>query len=141
MLLFGLLMGIVRAMKIYRNITPEIKEGRGDITMLFDDGITAIKSVLIITSKKGSVRANHYHKEDSHYCYMVTGKMEYYEKPMGADDTQIVKETLSEGDMVFSPPMAIHAMKFLEDTTWIVLATKSRKDGAYEEDTVRVKFI
>ncbi len=140
-MLLGLPLGIVGAMKIYRNIKPEVVEDRGNITMVFDDGVTAIKSVLIITSKKGSVRANHYHKEDSHYCYMVTGKMEYYEQPVGADDSQRLKETLSEGDMVFSPPMAIHAMKFLEDTTWIVLATKSRKDGAYEEDTVRVKFI
>jgi quercetin dioxygenase-like cupin family protein len=128
-------------MKIYRNIKPEVAEERGNITMLFDDGITVIKSVLIITSKKGSVRANHYHKEDSHYCYMVAGKMEYFEKGIDEDNSKKESAVLETGDMVFSPPLRVHAMKFLEDTTWIVLATKSRKDGAYEEDTVRVPFI
>ena len=128
-------------MKLFKNIKPEFVDDRGAITHLLDDGKTNIRSTLIIASKKGAVRANHYHKEDSHYCYMLSGKMEYFEKPVEGDDSQIEKAVLETGDMVYSPPMAIHAMRFLEDTTWVVLATKSRKDGAYEDDTVRVKLI
>lgn len=126
---------------ITKGIKPEFTDERGDIMPILDDGTTNIRSVLIINSKKGSVRANHYHKEDSHYCYMVSGKMEYFEKPIDAPDSAIETAVVEAGDMVYSPPMVVHAMRFLEDTTWIVLATKSRKDGAYEDDTVRVKFI
>jgi quercetin dioxygenase-like cupin family protein len=126
---------------ITKGIKPEFTDARGDIMPILDDGTTNIRSVLIINSKKGSIRANHYHKEDSHYCYMVSGKMEYFEKPIDAPDSEIETAIVEAGDMVYSPPMVVHAMRFLEDTTWIVLATKSRKDGAYEDDTVRVKFI
>lgn len=128
-------------MQIVKNIKPIWSDERGEITVLLDDGKTNIKSTLIITSKKGSVRANHYHKEDSHYCYMMSGKMEYFEKAIDAPDSEAEKAVLEKGDMVYSPSMRVHAMRFLEDTTWVVLATKSRKDDAYEQDTVRVKFV
>ena len=128
-------------MKLFKNIKPEFTDARGDIMTILDDGATNIRSTLLITSKKGSIRANHYHKEDSHYCYMLSGKMEYFEKPVGADDSKIETVIVGPGEMVFSPPMHIHAMRFLEDTVWVTLSTKSRKDGAYEQDTVRVKFI
>lgn len=128
-------------MKIFKNIKPEFTDERGEITMILDDGKTAILNVLIITSKKGAVRGNHYHKEDSHYCYMIDGKMEYFEKPVGADDSKMETTILEKGDMVYSPSMMVHAFRFLENTTWVCLATKSRKDGAYEKDIVRVKFI
>lgn len=124
-----------------KNITPEFVDERGGITKILDDGVTAPKSILLITSKAGTVRANHYHKEDSHYVYMLSGKMEYFEKPVGADDSAIESVVLGPGDMIYSPPMIVHAMRFLEDTTWVVLAMKSRQQEMYEADTVRVKFI
>lgn len=128
-------------MKIFKKIKPVFTDERGEITVLLDDGKTEVKSVLFISSKKGAIRANHYHKEDSHYCYMLSGKMEYFEKPVDGDDSEIERVIAEAGDMVYSPPMAIHAMKFLEDTDWVVLSTKSRKDGNYEEDTIRTKLI
>ena len=128
-------------MKLIKNIKPEFTDERGNITMLLDDGKTSIRSTLFITSKKGAVRGNHYRKEDSHYCYMLSGKMEYFEKPAHTDDSKIEKIIAETGDLVYSPPGTIHAMRFLEDSSWVVLSTKSRKDGAYEEDTVRIKII
>ncbi|OGY65354.1 MAG: hypothetical protein A3A16_02810 [Candidatus Harrisonbacteria bacterium RIFCSPLOWO2_01_FULL_44_18] len=128
-------------MKIFKNIKPEFTDERGEITTILDDGKTAIRGVLIITSKKGSVRGNHYQKKDSHYCYVLVGKMKYFEKPINADNSKMKTAVLKKGDMVYTPPMVVHAFRFLENTTWVCLATKSRKNGAYEEDTVRVKLI
>lgn len=128
-------------MKIFRSIQPEFTDERGGITKILDDGKTTIKSVLLITCKKGAIRANHYHKQDSHYCYMLSGSMEYTEKPVDADDSQ--KETIivKMGDMVYSPPMTMHAMRFLEDSVFFVMAIQSRSQADYESDTVRVKLI
>ncbi len=130
--------------QILRNIKPDFVDERGAITKILDDGRTAVKSVLLLTCKKGSVRANHYHKKDSHYSYMLSGKMEYSEQPVdhsgkftGKKETFI----LDAGDMVYSSPMTAHAMKFLEDSVFLALATESRSQAAYEEDTVRVKLI
>lgn len=128
-------------MKIFKNIKPEFTDERGEITTILDDGKTAIRGALVITSKKGSVRGNHYQKKDSHYCYMLTGRVAYFEKPIDADNSKMKTVILKKGDMVYSPPMVVHAFRFLEDTTWVCLTTKSRKRGAYEKDIVRVKLI
>ena len=127
-------------MKIIEKIKPEFVDERGGITKLLDDGKTNIKSTLLITSKAGSIRSNHYHKKDAHWIYMISGKMEYYEKPVNSK-TKPKKIIIDAGDMVYTPPMAIHATKFLKDSVIIALSIKSRNQAAYEEDTVRVKLI
>lgn len=111
---------------------------RGAITKILDNG-TAIKSILLITSRAGSVRANHYHKKDSHYCYILSGKMEYSEKPVAGGDGETA--VLAAGDMVFTEPQMIHAMRFLEDTTFLAMATESRTQADYEADTVRIELV
>lgn len=125
-------------MEITRHITPEFSDVRGAITKILDNG-TAIKSILLITSDTGSVRANHYHKHDSHYSYLLSGKMEYTEKPVegGTPETVI----LQAGDMVFTPAMKMHAMRFLEPSVFLAMATESRSQAEYEADTVRVELI
>ncbi|MFY9462909.1 MAG: cupin domain-containing protein [Candidatus Sungiibacteriota bacterium] len=125
-------------MILTKNITPEFMDVRGAITKILDNG-TAIKSILLITSQAGAVRANHYHKKDSHYAYLLSGKMEYSEKPVGGGDTQTA--VLSAGDMVFTPPQMIHAMRFLEPTVFLAMATESRSQEDYEADTVRIELV
>ncbi len=127
-------------MKLIKHIKPEFVDERGAITRLLDDGKTNIKSTLLITSKKGSVRSNHYHKKDTHWIYMLSGKMAYYEKPVKGS-SKVKKVIVNAGDIVYTPQMSIHGTKFLEDSVFITLSTKSRNQKAYEKDTIRVKFI
>ncbi len=124
---------------IIKNIKPEFVDARGVIAKILDDGKTNIKSILYITGKKGTVRANHYHKQDTHYVYILSGKMEYFEKPLKGGTVERV--VLKKGDMIFSPARKIHAFRFLENTEWIVLSTMSRSQKHYESDTVRVQLI
>lgn len=124
-------------MKLIKKIKPEFIDRRGGITKLLDDGKTNIKSILLITSKKGSVRSNHYHKKDAHHIYMISGEMEYYEKPVrGNKKTQ--KIIVKKGDIIYTPPMAIHTTRFLKDSVFMAFSIKSRNQKAYEKDTVRV---
>ncbi len=125
-------------MILMKNITPEFMDVRGAITKILDNG-TAIKSILLITSEAGAVRANHYHKKDSHYAYLLSGKMEYSERPVSGDGTQTA--VLSVGDMVFTPPQMIHAMRFLEASVFLAMATESRSQEDYEADTVRIELV
>ncbi len=55
-------------------------DARGAIQPLVDE---MMKSAVMIESKKGSLRANHYHKTDWHYCYVISGTIEYFHR-MGA---------------------------------------------------------
>lgn len=125
--------------KIMRNIKPDFTDERGDIIKLLDDGKTNIKSVLLITCKKGAIRANHYHKKDTHYCYMLFGSMEYTEQDFKTKKNETI--LVNKGDMVFTPPMTPHAMKFLEESAFLTLATESRHHDHYEDDTVRIRII
>lgn len=123
-------------MHVTKKSAPHFVDDRGAITSILSGDNPDVKSILLITSKAGSVRSNHYHKKDAHYCYIISGKVEWLEKPVagGVLESQI----LEEGDMVFTPPMIMHAAKFLEDTVFFAFATESRLQENYEADTVRV---
>jgi len=112
-------------------------DARGAIQPLVDE---MMKSAVMIESKKGSLRANHYHKTDWHYCYVVSGTIEYYHRPTGSTEEPeclIVKT----GEMVFTPPMVDHGMKFPEDTTFLTLSRNPRDQASYEADVVRVDML
>ena len=125
-------------MKLFRHIVPEFVDDRGAITRILD-AQRPIRSILSITSQKGSIRSNHYHKKDTHYCYLVSGKMEWFEKPVEGGEME--SAILEPGDMVFTPAMTIHAVRFLEDSVFLTFATESRNQADYEADTVRVTLI
>ena len=125
-------------MKLFRQIKPEFIDDRGGIARILDTEVP-IRNVLWITSKKDSIRSNHYHKKDAHYCYLVSGKMEWHEKPV--DGGEIESATLEAGDMIFTPVMTVHAVRFLEDSVLLTFATESRNQADYEADTVRVALL
>lgn len=127
-------------MHITHHQTPEFVDTRGAITKILDDGKTTIKSILYITSKVSSIRSNHYHKKDAHFCFIISGKMEWHEKLVeggGVTETAV----LGPGDMVYTPPLMIHAARALEDSVFLAFATESRSQEEYEKDTIRVKLI
>ena len=112
-------------------------DSRGSIQPLVD---TLMKSAVVIVSKAGSLRANHYHKTDWHYCYVVSGKIEYLHRPAGstAPPELVVVNT---GEMIFTPPMIEHGMQFPVDTVFLTLGRNPRDQATYEADVVRVDFI
>lgn len=109
-------------------------DARGSIQPLVD---IPMESCVLITSKKGSVRANHFHHTDWHYCYVLDGVIEYYEKPH-AGPGQPAKHVFAKGDMFFTGPMLDHAMVFAEDTTFLVWGRNSRAQEVYEADVERI---
>ena len=117
-------------------LSAPFEDARGSIQTLVDGGI---QSVQVITSKAGSIRANHYHRSDSHYMYVVKGTMKYIHRPTG--DTSVPKWLMvKEGQMVFTPPLVEHAVEFLEDSVFINITGKPRDQGSYEDDLVRVEL-
>lgn len=99
-----------------------------------------MKSAVLIDSKKGALRANHYHKTDWHYCYVLKGCIEYYHRPTGSGRPP-EKLLVKKGQMVFTPPMVDHAMKFPEDTVFLTLSRNPRDQTSYEADVVRINLV
>ena len=112
-------------------------DSRGKIQPLVDE---IMRSAVMIESKAGSLRANHYHKTDWHYCYVLSGQIEYLHRPTGSNtEPEII--FVNEGEMVFTPPMIDHGMRFPVDTVFLTLGRNPRDQATYEADVVRVEFV
>src|SRR5882762_8631930 len=86
---------------------------RGSIKPLV---VLPMESAVLIHSKKGAVRANHYHQTDWHFCYVLSGSIEYLHRPHGSSEKP-KKVLVKTGQLFFTPPMVDHAMVFPEDTS------------------------
>jgi quercetin dioxygenase-like cupin family protein len=118
------------------SLPAAFEDERGAIQTLVDGGV---QSVQIITSKANSVRANHYHKTDAHYMYVLKGAMKYIHRP--ADDTSAPSWLLvKEGQLIYTPPLVEHAVEFLEDSVLLNITAKPRDQSSYEDDLVRVSL-
>jgi dTDP-4-dehydrorhamnose 3,5-epimerase-like enzyme len=109
-------------------------DDRGWIQPLVD---VSMESCVLIHSKKGSQRANHFHQTDWHYCYVLSGEIEYYSREVGSDSPPQVTR-ISKGEMFFTGPMEEHTMLFLEDTEFLTFGRNSRAQEVYEADIVRI---
>ena len=112
-------------------------DDRGAIQTLVQAAIT---SVQVITSKKGSVRANHWHKADSHYMYVVSGAMDYYHRPVGSQQPPACLK-MKAGDLVFTPSYVEHAVEYPEDCMFLNITTGPRDQDVYEDDITRIELI
>ncbi len=115
-------------------LAPPFTDARGSIQPLVD---MDMGSCVLISSKAGTVRANHYHRTDWHFCYVLSGSIEYYHRPAGSTEAP-ERVVVKSGQLFFTPPMIEHAMVFPEDTVFLTLGRNSRVQQVYEEDVVRV---
>jgi quercetin dioxygenase-like cupin family protein len=111
------------------------KDGRGEIRDLLTK--TDIDAITFITSTKGSVRGNHYHKKTVQYDYVISGKFELYTKQM--PNSKITKKILKAGDIAFHPAMEAHTFVALEDSVFLSLTKGPRNGEDYEKDTIRLE--
>ena len=73
--------------------------------------------------------------------YLESGECEYSEKPSYKKNAKIETVTLLPGDAVLTKQGIIHAVRFLKDSVLYAFTTSSRKQKAYEKDTVRVTIV
>ena len=124
-------------MEALKHIDPAVVDPRGAISNLFEG---RIEHIALITSKKGSVRANHYHKEDHQYIYLVSGAYESHSCDVRHPDKKEVLH-VRPGDIVYTPPLTAHAQKFTEDSVFLAISTRQREQGKYEQDTLAFQVI
>jgi hypothetical protein len=116
------------------SLSPPFIDARGTIRPLID---MRMESCVLICSGQGTQRANHYHRTDWHFCYVLDGEIEYYERPHGSDQPA-VRYIITEGQMFFTGPMLDHTMVFTRDTTFLTWGRNSRAQEVYEADIVRI---
>lgn len=117
-----------------KKIKPSFQDERGKIT----DVITnePVEHATIITSRKGAVRANHFHKDTFQYLYVLQGKLRVVGQMPGKDAIEAI---MVEGDLIVNVPEERHAFEALEDSTFLVLTRGPRGGEDYEKDTYRLE--
>lgn len=121
-----------------RKIKPAFVDERGKITNVLD---APIKHVALITSKAGSIRANHYHPKQVQNDYLIKGRYEYLTKDLKKKNAKVESNMVEAGDLVFTPPNVVHAMKFLEDSIFLTLTTGPRDSKNYKAHTIKFKLL
>ena len=119
------------------NLPKGYEDERGIIQPLCD---LNMKSASLIVSKPNTWRANHYHKTDWHYIYVLKGSFEYYFRKTNSGD-KIQKKIVKKNELLFTGPVIDHAMFYVEETEILVLSKNPRDQKTYEDDTVRIDFM
>ena len=118
-------------------LPPPFVDDRGKIQTLVQAAIT---SVQVITSKAGTVRANHWHRADTHYMFIVSGQMKYYHRPVGSTEPPI-SYLLNAGELVYTPSNVEHAAEFPQDCMFLNITTGPRDQDTYENDITRIELV
>ena len=124
-----------KSSKIINSIVRD-NDKRGSIISLVNHNCS---NVSIITCKKNSIRSNHYHLKDWHYIYVLKGSINYYYSNLKI--TKISHKFIKQNQIIFTPPMEVHATQFPQDSTLIVISKNKRNKKIYESDTVRINII
>lgn len=109
------------------------KDSRGRIIDILDG--VPVECVTLLTSKRGAVRGNHYHKKTTQYVYVLEGKLRLYTQHPGRP---VRTRAISAGDLVVTPPMERHAFVALKDSVLLACAHGPRSGRSYEADTYRL---
>lgn len=116
-----------------RKIKVDFRDDRGEISDILEDEI--IDHITMISSKKDSIRGNHYHKKSVQYTLVLKGSFKLLtQMAEGELETAIIKPR----DLVFTPPLEKHAFIALEDSEYIVFTRGPRGGKNYESDTYRL---
>jgi nucleoside-diphosphate-sugar epimerase/2-polyprenyl-3-methyl-5-hydroxy-6-metoxy-1,4-benzoquinol methylase len=85
----------------------------------------------LITSKKKTVRANHYHPIQEQKCLVIEGQFISVYKDLLSKDNKIITHAVNKGDITVTKPNVAHAMVFSKDSTFLNLVRGEREHENY----------
>jgi nucleoside-diphosphate-sugar epimerase/quercetin dioxygenase-like cupin family protein len=91
----------------------------------------SINLIGLIDSKKGTIRANHYHPQQEQKCLFTKGQIiEVFQDLLNANAPKIT-QVVNEGELSIIKPNVAHAMIFNKDTTFLNLVRGERDHENY----------
>tara|TARA_B100000963_G_scaffold339226_1_gene336780 strand:- start:3389 stop:5929 length:2541 start_codon:yes stop_codon:yes gene_type:complete len=90
-----------------------------------------INMIGLITSKKGTMRANHYHPQQEQKCLFTRGQIiEVFQDLLNSNSPKIT-QVVNEGQLSIIKPNVAHTMVFTKDTTFLNLVRGEREHDNY----------
>ena len=90
-----------------------------------------INMIGYIESKKGTMRANHYHPVQEQKCLLIKGQFISIYKDLVDEKSTKVTHVVNEGEMIVTQPNVAHTMIFTEDTIFLNLVRGEREHDNY----------
>mgnify|MGYP006075446311 FL=1 len=101
-----------------------------------------INLIGLINSKKGTIRANHYHPQQEQKCLFTKGQIiEIFQDILNPNSPKIT-QVVNEGQLSIIKPNVAHTMVFTKDTTFLNLVRGERDHENYGiSHTIRHWFV
>ena len=90
-----------------------------------------INLIGLIDSKKGTIRANHYHPEQEQKCLFIKGQIIEVYKDILIKNSPKITQVVDEGQMSIIKPNVAHTMVFSKDTVFLNLVRGEREHDNY----------
>ncbi len=114
--------------------SKEFEDSRGKISNF--ELPEMINWIGVITSKKGVLRANHYHPVQEQKVLVMKGSYVSVYKDLANGNNPLVDHVAKEGDLVITPPNVAHVMIFLEDSIILNLVNGEREHENFGKHTI-----
>jgi len=120
---------LIKDLEHVRDGTDEYVDDRGKISN--HELTEPINMIGLINSKKGTIRANHYHPQQEQKCLFTKGQIiEIYQDILNPNSPKIT-QVVNEGQLSIIKPNVAHTMVFTKDTTFLNLVRGEREHKNY----------
>lgn len=120
---------LIKDLEYVKNGENEYKDFRGKISN--HELTEPINMIGLINSKKGTIRANHYHPQQEQKCLFTKGQIiEIYQDILNPNSPKIT-QVVNEGQLSIIKPNVAHTMVFTKDTTFLNLVRGEREHKNY----------
>jgi len=94
-----------------------------------------------IESKKGTVRANHWHPMQQQKCILISGRYISVFKDLKTPNAPMTTQLMEPGDVVVTEPQVAHTMVFLEDSLFLNLVNGEREHENFGKHTIPYELV
>ena len=120
---------IIKDLEYVRDGENIFKDKRGKISN--HELTEPINLIGLIDSKKGTIRANHYHPQQEQKCLFTKGQIiEIFQDIVNPNSPKIT-QVVNEGQLSIIKPNVAHTMVFTKDTTFLNLVRGERDHQNY----------
>jgi len=120
---------LIKELEHVRDGDNEFIDSRGKISN--HELTESINLIGLIDSKKGTIRANHYHPQQEQKCLFTKGQIiEIFQDILNPNSPKIT-QVVNEGQLSIIKPNVAHTMVFTKDTTFLNLVRGERDQDNY----------
>ena len=120
---------LIKDLEHVRNGQNEFIDSRGKISN--HELTEPINMIGLVDSKKGTIRANHFHPQQEQKCLFTKGQIIEIFKDVLNPNSPKITQVVNEGQLSIIKPNVAHTMVFTKDTTFLNLVRGDRDHENY----------